>query len=510
MKASITTTAPPHRQRKRNTLPSRRMSRPRLTKSKLRTPNAAQTRVEFGDWQTPDDLANDVVAHVLHHVRSAPRTILEPTCGKGAFLVAAARHRPSATIAGYEINPSYAAIASSRLHRDIRTADFFSIDWDHEIKSMKGPILVIGNPPWVTSAGLGTLGSQNLPQKQNFKGLSGLDAITGKSNFDVSEWMILRLLEALAGRKATMAMLCKSAVARRVVEFCANHGWRIEPGGIWRIDAAKHFNATVDAVLFVCHTGARTSDESSRWPIYASLNAKTPESSFGITDGGLVADLDAYNRSRVIAGKSDPEWRSGMKHDCSRIMELTYQKKRWTNGLGESVDIEPQFRFPLLKSSDIANGRNIPTRAVIVPQRSLGENTKLLQKSTPKLWKYLDKHAKRLHARKSAIYKGQPPFAIFGVGEYSFAPWKVAISGLYKRLCFCVIGPHNDQPVMLDDTCYFLPFSNEADARKAARALESDLAADFFRSRIFWDAKRPISKSILQSLELDRLFEALR
>lgn len=62
---------------------------------------------------------------------------------------------------------------------------------------------------------------------------------------------------------------------------------------------------------------------------------------------------------------------------------------------------------------------------------------------------------------------------------------------------------------MVDDTCNFLPFSKETDARKAARALESEMAHDFFRSRVFWDAKRPISKAILQSLDLDRLSEAL-
>jgi hypothetical protein len=62
---------------------------------------------------------------------------------------------------------------------------------------------------------------------------------------------------------------------------------------------------------------------------------------------------------------------------------------------------------------------------------------------------------------------------------------------------------------MVDDTCYFLPFADEASAQSAARALESELARDFFRGRIFWDAKRPINKAILQCLDLERLIEAL-
>jgi methylase of polypeptide subunit release factors len=472
----------------------------------------SRARIEFGDWQTPDDLANHVVKHVLVHMYAKPRTILEPTCGKGAFLVAAARRLPRATLAGYEINPKYAAIAASRVDNNrctIHTADFFDVDWEQEIANVKGPLLVIGNPPWVTSAGLGTIGSKNLPEKQNFKGLNGLDALTGKSNFDVSEWMILRLIQALSRHESTLAMLCKSAVARRVIEFCSKQGWNIVPGGVWRIDAAKHFQAAVDAVVFVCHTGLRTYRHTTRWHMYPHLGAATPESTFGMADGELIADLEAYQRSRILVGTSSPEWRSGVKHDCARIMELVHQAGRWKNGNGDTVDIEPEFRFPLLKSSDIANGRDVTNRGVVVPQRFLGDDTHALRESAPKLWAYLAKHAKLLHARKSSIYKGKPPFAIFGVGEYSFAPWKVAISGLYKHLRFCVIGPHEKQPVMLDDTCYFLPFSNEQDATRAARALESAMAQDYFRGRVFWDAKRPISKAILQNLDLDRLFAAL-
>lgn len=62
---------------------------------------------------------------------------------------------------------------------------------------------------------------------------------------------------------------------------------------------------------------------------------------------------------------------------------------------------------------------------------------------------------------------------------------------------------------MLDDTCYFLPFDDEATARRAANALRSELARAFFAARIFWDAKRPITKSLLQTLDLARLVAAL-
>ncbi len=469
-------------------------------------------RIEYGDWQTPEDLADRALARVLGCLESPPRTVLEPTCGKGSFLVAAVRQLPQADLAGYEINPEYVEVAAARVagaRRSVKTADFFSVDWEHELAKMDQPILVVGNPPWVTNSGLGVLNSSNLPSKRNFKGLSGFDALTGKSNFDVSEWMILRLLRALSGREATLAMLCKSAVARRVVEFSARQNWTVRPGAVWRIDAGRHFGAAVDAALFVCRLSPRATAGSASWPVYASLDADVPETNFGVADGNLVADLVAYSNTKAIAGESNPEWRSGLKHDCARVMELDRQGKDWVNGGGEIVDVEPEFRYPLLKSSDVANGRLCRDRSVIVTQRALGEDTVKLRELAPKLWTYLNKHRDSLHDRKSSIYRGQPPFAIFGIGDYSFAPWKVAISGLYKRIRFSVVGPHEQRPVMVDDTCYFLPFLNESDATRAALALDSMLAGEFFQGRVFWDAKRPINKAVLQALDLDRLMSAL-
>jgi hypothetical protein len=172
--------------------------------------------------------------------------------------------------------------------------------------------------------------------------------------------------------------------------------------------------------------------------------------------------------------------------------------------------MEAELLFPLLKSSDVANGNPEPSRAVIVTQRALGADTSALRQTAPKAWAYLNAHHELLRARKSSIYSGQPDFAIFGIGPYSFAPWKVAISGLYKRCAFTLIGPHEGRPVMLDDTCYFLPFPTEAEARSVWTALRSPLATDFFRARIFWDAKRPISKGILQKLDSHALLAALK
>ena len=61
------------------------------------------------------------------------------------------------------------------------------------------------------------MGSENLPLKDNFKGLKGLDAITGKGNFDIAEYIILQLLSEFKDYPCHIAMLCKTIVAKNIV-----------------------------------------------------------------------------------------------------------------------------------------------------------------------------------------------------------------------------------------------------------------------------------------------------
>ena len=175
------------------------------------------------------------------------------------------------------------------------------------------------------------------------------------------------------------------------------------------------------------------------------------------------------------------------------------------NGFGEVVNIESDYLYPMLKSSELMKPQPTSTRYMIVTQRSVGEDTSQIERNAPRTWDYLRSHANILDGRASVIYKNRPRFSVFGIGPYSFAPWKVAISGFYKRLDFRCIGPTDGKPVILDDTCYFLPCQTEDDARLIADMVNSESAKGFFRSFVFWDAKRPVTVQLLGSLDLGML-----
>ncbi len=221
--------------------------------------------------------------------------------------------------------------------------------------------------------------------------------------------------------------------------------------------------------------------------------------------GELIANLEDYQLNKHLDGSCNYKWRSGIKHDAADVMEIIPVQGGYTNGLGENINIEDDFVYPLLKSSDLGNGRLIPRRYVIVTQTTVGEDTSRIRTVTPQTWAYLQAHSGYLDFRKSSIYRKRPRFSIFGIGEYSFAPWKVAISGLYKGLRFEVVAPINGKPTMVDDTCYFFPCATEDEARFWAELLNKKDCIRFLHSLVFFDAKRPVNIDVLRRVDFAEL-----
>lgn len=190
-------------------------------------------------------------------------------------------------------------------------------------------------------------------------------------------------------------------------------------------------------------------------------------------------------------------------------MELKCTDAGFINGLGELVNIEDTYVYPMLKGAGVANGKTKVNRYMLVTQRATGEATHHLKSDAPQTWDYLDRHGEMLDSRGSSIYRNRPRFSIFGIGEYTFAPWKVAICGLYKKLQFSVVGPREGKPVVFDDTVYFLSCKSKREAELIQECLHSSSAQEFLRSFIFWDAKRPITAEILSRLNLIELINML-
>jgi hypothetical protein len=467
-------------------------------------------RVEFGDFQTPDLLAVQVCNH-LHAIGLRPDVIIEPTCGVGAFILAAAHaFNDARAVLGYEVNESYLETLRGRLSADpcssricLEHTDFFATDWKERTQALTGRLLIVGNFPWVTSATQGSIGGKNMPEKSNFLGFNGFDAISGKANFDISEWMLLDVLRWLSPRGGDVAMLVKTAVARKVLAHAERQREPVTDAQIVEIDAKKHFGASVDACLLVIRLDPN-SPPSYDYSVFSSLDDRQGRR-VGHRRGLTVSNLDAFESLSFLVGQSPQKWRSGVKHDSSAVMEFTRCATGYENGLREVVQLEDTYLFPLMKGSDIGSNKQWRSKFVLVTQRAVGADTGPIKELAPKTWAYLEAHAEQLDTRGSTIYAKNPRFSIFGVGDYAFRPWRIAICGLYKALRFRLVAPIDGRPVMFDDTVYYISFDTEDEAVQTLAALASEQPMELLSSLIFWDEKRPIKTGILNVLDWSRL-----
>ncbi|MDD3738200.1 MAG: SAM-dependent methyltransferase [Lentimicrobiaceae bacterium] len=474
---------------------------------------AESDRAEYGDFQTNIDLANNVAKHLANREIS-PEIVIEPTCGKGNFIIAAlSNFKTIKKIFGIEIYKPYiwetkfgvldyflSNPNANKPEITIKHCNIFDFDLKNISKQFPNEkILVIGNPPWVTNSKLGSLNSSNLPQKSNFKNYNGIDAITGKGNFDIAEYITLMLLDAFQTHDGYLALLVKNSVIKNIIFDQKEAKHRIGKIEKYNIDSKKEFNVSVEASLLFCQLNSSPSVECNEFDFY-SLKEK---SSFGWFNAKFVSNLVDYNETKEIDGVCPFEWRQGIKHDCSSIMELEKVNEHFVNKLSEKIELEENLIYGFLKSSDLKNTVIENTKKyVIVTQNKVGQDTSYIQYLYPKTYNYLKTNISCFQARKSSIYKGKPAFSIFGIGDYSFKPYKVAISGLYKTFHFTLVLPQNNKPIMLDDTCYFIGFDTIEHAVYTFILLNSKITEEFLKSITFSDAKRVFTKDVLMRIDL--------
>ena len=476
---------------------------------------------EFGDYQTPSGLVKRVY-DVLEYKKISYSEIIEPTCGEGNFIKEALSRNNRdelniKKIIGIEKQHGYVDelrnyIISKKLYEEVDIElyeeNFFEFDFS---KTTFNNLLVIGNPPWITNSELTSLKSDNLPEKSNFKKSKGMDALTGKSNFDIAEFILISLIDNVnANGKGTIAFLVKNIVIRNILKYSKDIDWNITTFEVYNFDAKKEFGVSTDASLVLIRIGEEKK-KVEQAVVYSIYDYTKPISKFGWVGTEFVSNVDKYLLGKLVEkGQAKEEhfiWRSGIKHDASKVMELSNCQEGIIAKDGTVFNADQSCIYPLYKSSDISKIEkdSIPRKFVIVTQRKIGESTDEIERQDKKTWKYLLRNKNVLDNRKSSIYKGKPQFSIFGVGEYSFSKYKIAISGMYKIAKFSLIEPYKGKTVMVDDTVYFLSTDNKFDALIIFGLLNNQIVKAFLESIVFTDSKRPYTKEILMRISIPKI-----
>ncbi|RKH46692.1 N-6 DNA methylase [Corallococcus llansteffanensis] len=81
-------------------------------------------RKAVGAFYTPAPIVERTLALALAHLGPGPLTVVDPACGAGAFLAAAAKHRPDARLCGLELDAGVARMCQARVPgADVRVGD---------------------------------------------------------------------------------------------------------------------------------------------------------------------------------------------------------------------------------------------------------------------------------------------------------------------------------------------------------------------------------------------------
>jgi hypothetical protein len=494
----------------------------------------------LGDFQTPRALTDRICAYLKDN-GLRPKALVEPTCGEGNFVISAIQTFPELeyvyavdTQTHYEwrfkmnlLKLSHESLLFQKkfsgvieFHCDNIFTHLFSQRFSSFLDSNRDRVLILGNPPWATNSSLSAFDSNNLPVKSNLKKLSGFDALTGKSNFDISEYIILRMIELFSkittsdqskdeSLRPLIAMLCKTSVIRNIIRDSPSLGFKLGSFRELRIDAKKEFDISADSALFLTRV-----DPIKKREYYCEVSSLYEPNrifkKYGWFSGQFVSDIDLYKEFSYLDGKSVFEWRQGIKHDAVKVMILDQNPDgSLVNGLSEQVEIEDELLYPFFKGSDLREPILKESEAkIIVTIKTIREDTAYIEKKFPKAWRYLNEYSKELDNRKSKIYSNMPRFSIFGIGDYSFKPFKVAICSMYREPKFALLMPVKNKPAMVDDISYFVSFDSPTDAIFSWLLLKSDNARNFLSSIVFEDSKRLFTKDVLMRISFSQLAQS--
>ncbi|SNZ05084.1 N-6 DNA Methylase [Natronoarchaeum philippinense] len=515
-------------------------------------------RLALGEYYTPRGVAALAVETLDDAV--AVDTYLDPGCGSGAFLSVLIERVLDATadagltagerldritesVFGIDLNPvavrsatlSYvvalapllAAPAVDTVSAPVFLTDALGLTRDDEVR-YRGerfePTVdhLVGNPPWITWSDLPeavqTAWREGPAERLDLAPGEGATALLGHANDDISVPFVLTCADRYLAADGDAAFVLKRTIAkgpagrrlraqrlddqplsvRHVHDFTdlRPFGNGVRAGAaIYALSAGDDPRTPVPATAW--SRDDAVPDFSTRAAIDETLGqeaaALVPVDADDPASSWLRGDAD-----RRALGDCAHEIRHGVKDDAREVFEIDRETL---------PEIEPDRVFPYLKSRHVVKYGLFGHDRRLVPQDQAGEdNADRLERECPRTYDYLDARRDRLEDRSSSWLDRGPFYSVFGLGEYTWAEYKVVWCRLGYKPHFAVVSTVEDEvlgekPVVPGDHCMFVGTDDEREAHVLCALLNS---AIYQRSLddIVSEGKSSLSKSVVSRLYL--------
>ena len=408
--------------------------------------------------------------------------------------------------------------------------------WARIIKNAFAPVFlapfdyVAGNPPWINW--------ENLPEgyRKETKSLwfdhglfvhKGMDTILGKGKKDIS--MLLTYVAADSylkdggklGFVITQTVFKTSGAGQGFRKFVTRSKRPI--GVIWLDDFSEmqlFEGATNRTAVFIMRKGHQIKYpvQSAYWRKLAAgrkgsfgydtkleeVTAKTqrfrfvadPVSEKDKTSSWLTGPPAALRVMKKLLGKSDYEAHEGVNTGGANAVywfdilnenrDGTVYARNITEGAKRKIEsvrvrLENDLLYPLIRGRDSARWAATPAAHILFVQdvkKRHGILEDELKKDYPLTYQWLDSNRATLLKRSSQAVRNlmkKSVFSIFGVGDYSLAPWKVLWSEVSNQLNASVVGRTKGKPTLVDHTVVEVALYDQGEAYFVAGVLNSTL-----------------------------------
>lgn len=363
---------------------------------------------------------------------------------------------------------------------------------------------VVGNPPWINWESLPPgYREQSTPLWDEY-GLfvhSGMDTILGKGKKDISTLMTYVAADRYLKDGGKLGFVITQSVWKTAGAGQGFRRFRLKQDGahlrILHVDDLSSLQvfegASTRTSVFVMQKSHPTSypvsytfwkkTTAGRLDYDSTLEEVTaqtkrmefhamPVDATDPTSAWLTARRKALDAVRKVVGQSDYRAYEGSNTGGANgvyWVEVLSERpdglviiRNFTEGAKREVvdvvkPVERDLLYPLLRGRDVTRWQAEPSLRILMmqdPQSRRGIDIATVQTRWPKTWSYLkhfedDLRKRRSQAVRRLMEKG-PFYSLFGVGDYTFAPWKVIWREQAAQFTCAVVDSQGGKPIIPD------------------------------------------------------------
>jgi len=519
-----------------------------------------EIRLALGEYYTPRGVA-ELAVESMDTDSITTASFLDPGCGSGVFAtvcidrkIAAMKntHDPeeilsliTSSVFGIDLNP--VAVKSTKLNYLLTLLPVLE---EAESETIEIPVFLtdalkltqnetitfnresfeplvthlVGNPPWITWGRL----SDDIKNQWREKYVNQLDLLPhggavsrlGHGNDDISVpyvWVCIHhylqdngqasfvlkrdMMKGPAGK-----LLRTLKIADRPLNMTQIHDFnKLRPFGDQVGANAAVYTLSADArSTFPINTtswtnGDTVADFSTAATIRETLSAENT-SIIPLDQDDTTSPWIREDAERGALGECDQEIRHGVKDDAQDVFSIDRE---------QLDNLESDKIYPYIKSKHAVKYGLFGHELRLVPiQKANEDNEDELENQCPKTYQYLTDHREQLEERSSSWLQKGTFYNIFGLGDYTWAKYKIVWCRLGFKPNFAVVSTVEDENlgekmVIPGDHYMFIATNNKQEAHFLCALLNSSIYQRSLKD-IASKGKASLSKSVVSQVEIPK------